>query len=156
AIGRFYERLIFRPGEEQFVFAVGVVIEQFHPTDLAARREPVGGSLCTDQISPKLGAQMRSIKATENAVPVRIGALSAEEQVCRVGDFLRTARFGAPVRNSNQASAGAQHLLVKQVGLGILAEKSAPRTAAQKGSDFGPLRKFLLHQMKALAHGCRQ
>src|SRR5215471_3455661 len=99
---------------------------------------------------------MRSIKSTKDPVPVGIVALSAKEQISGVGDFLRTARFGAAVRNSRQASAGAQHLFVKQVGLRIFAEKSTPRTTTQKSSDFGPLRKFLLHQMKALAYGCRQ
>src|SRR6266446_8973982 len=81
AIRRFHQSLIFRGGEEQFACAVAIIVERFHARGEAAGRLLIGDELGADEVAPELRAQVRSVETAENAVPVSVIALRAEEQV---------------------------------------------------------------------------
>ena len=106
----------------------------------------------TDKIAPEFGTKMRRVKAAEDSVPISVVALRTEEKITRLRNFLRTASFGAALRDGGQARAGAQHFFVKQIGFGIFAEEAAPTAAAQKCGDFRTLGEFVVDEMKALAN----
>src|SRR5260370_29094669 len=83
AIGGFQQGLIFRRSEEELVDAVAIVVKRFH-----ARRESAGSLLVREdlganQIAPQLGAQVGSVEAAEDAVPIGVVALRARKTVGR-------------------------------------------------------------------------
>src|SRR6266481_5110382 len=66
AIRRFYQRLIFSGSEEQFLVAIAIVVERFHAWSEASGSLLVGDELGTNETTPKLGTQVRSIQAAED------------------------------------------------------------------------------------------
>src|SRR5271157_2596887 len=81
AVGRLQKRLVFLRGEEEFRRAIGIVIEQLHARGKPAGRELVGQGFGADELAPKLGTEMRGVQSAENAVPVSVIALPAQQRV---------------------------------------------------------------------------
>src|ERR1700747_2042207 len=81
AVAGLQERLEFRGGKKQFVRAVGVVVEHLDARRVGAGSEAVGDGLRTDEIARGIGAEMRRVDSPEDAVPVGIVALRAQEEV---------------------------------------------------------------------------
>ena len=77
-VARLQERLAFRRGEEQFVRAVRIVVQQFDARDERAGSLAVGNQFRADEIAPGVGAQMRCINSAKDAVPIGVIALSAQ------------------------------------------------------------------------------
>src|SRR6266436_6775117 len=84
----FQERLSFRRREEQLVGAVGIVVQKLDTREERAGSLPVGDSLSANEIAPGIGAEMGSIDAAKNAVPIGVVALRAQEQVSRLRQFI--------------------------------------------------------------------
>src|SRR5713226_2246043 len=80
-VRRLHQSLIFGGREEQFACAVTIIIESFHERPEASRRLLIGDELTADETAPELRAQVRGVETAENAVPVGVIALRAEEKV---------------------------------------------------------------------------
>src|SRR5258705_8265048 len=98
AIGRFCQRLIFGGSEEQFLVAIAIVVECFHAWSETSGSLLVGDELGTDETAPKLGAQVRSVQAAEDSVPVSIVALRAKEKVASFLQLFAGFRNATPRR----------------------------------------------------------
>src|SRR5215470_17198800 len=72
AVRRLHERLIFWAGKKQLVLTIRVIIQHLNSANLAARGQSISGSFGANQISPKFGSQVGSIKAAKDAMPVGI------------------------------------------------------------------------------------
>src|ERR1700741_4104419 len=131
AVGGFQKRLIFRPGEQQLVFAIAVIVEHFDASDLSSGNKFIRSGLGANQVSPKLSAEMRSVQSAKNTMPIGIVALRAEKLIASRGNFLRRFGFRTALWPRRQPRSGAQHFLVQKVRLRIFTKKSAPRTAPQ-------------------------
>src|SRR5215472_9513982 len=154
AIAGLQERLEFRGSKKQFVRAVGVVVEHFDARRMRAGSEAVGDGFRTDEIACGIGAEMRSVDSPEDAVPVGIVALRAQEEVAcfrKLGGLFFSLLTGGRGSRSD-ARGNAQHLFVQKVGLGKFAKKAPPRAAAQEGQHFRARSEFLKHGVIALAH----
>src|SRR5258706_7284773 len=97
---------------------------------------------------------MRRVKSAENAVPVRVIALRAEQMRLCFGPGLGS--FRAFSADGLQLRGNSQHFFMQQIRFRILAEESAPETAAQKPLHVRTVCKLLLQGMKLLPHWCRQ
>ena len=121
---------------------------------MGAGSEAVGDGFRTDEIARGIGAEMRRVDSPEDAVPVGIVALRAQEEVACFrklgGLFFALVTGGCGSRSD--ACGNAQHLFMEKVGLGIFAKKTTPRTAAQEGQHFRARSEFLKHGVIALAH----
>src|SRR5713226_7181633 len=137
AIGRLQDRLILGRRVHQLIGAVGIKVQQFDTRDETAGSLAVGDGFGADEAAPDFRAEMGSVDAAENAVPVSVVALSAEEMVTRGCQFGGAAGVSATRRNGGEAGGSTQHFFVKKIGLGIFAEETAPRAAAKEGQRLG-------------------
>src|SRR5580704_9317010 len=92
---------------------------------------------------------MRRVEPAENAVPVSVVSLPAQKLVPCFLDLSGVLRAGPSRRYRRDTSGNSQHLLVKQVGLWIFTEESAPSAAAQKREQIGPRSKLLVQLVVA-------
>ena len=151
AVRWFEQSLVFGGGEKVLVSAVGVVVEQFDARHESGTGLAVSDGLGANKTAPEFGAEMRSVESAEDAVPVSVIALRAEEQVSGLCEFIGRLRACAPRGNGSDASGDAEHFFVEQVGLGVFAEETAPGAAAQEGNDFGATRELFLYGVVTLA-----
>src|SRR5438874_7974067 len=139
AVAGLQKRLKSRRREEQLVRAIGVVVEHFHTWSGRAGSEAVSNRLGANKIASGIGAEMRRVDAAENAVPVGVVALGAQEQIARLRQ-VRSLLFALVTngggRSGSNSRGDVQHFFVQQVGLGIFAKKAAPRAAAQECEHF--------------------
>src|SRR5271170_3632124 len=87
---------------------------------------------------------MRGIQAAKHAVPIRIIPLPAQESITRFLHVRSVLGTGSARGNGGYASGNAQHFLVKQIGLRIFPEESAPARTAKKSKQIRPGGKFLM------------
>src|SRR5438445_729274 len=80
-VGRLYQGLIFGGREEQLFCAVAIVVEGLDARSEAAGSLLVSDELRTNKTAPKLGAEMWSVEATENSMPVGVIALCAKKKI---------------------------------------------------------------------------
>src|ERR1700693_3363009 len=88
AIARFQQGLILRSGEEQFAGAIGIVVEQLDAGHQCAGSVEVGEGFGTNEIAPRIGAEMWGIDPTEYAVPKGVVALCPQQQIARFEQVL--------------------------------------------------------------------
>ena len=139
AVAGLQQCLEFRRGEKQLVRAVGVVVEHFDARSKRAGSEVVGDGFSANEIAPGVSAKVRRVNAAEDAVPVSVIALRAQEEIARLRQLLGLflALIAGRSRSGSNARRNAQHFFVQQVGFRILSKKAAPGTAAEKGQHFG-------------------
>ena len=80
--------LVFGRGEEQFAGAIRIVIEQLDTSHECAGRVKVGKGFGANEITPRIGAEMRSIDPAEYAVPKSVVALCPQQQITRFQQVL--------------------------------------------------------------------
>src|SRR5713226_2268131 len=88
AVTGLQERLSFGRGKEQFVGAVGVVVDELDARGEGAWRLAVGDGFGANEIAPRIGAEMRGIDTAKNAVPIGVVTLGAQEQVTGLQQFI--------------------------------------------------------------------
>src|SRR5580692_5366843 len=88
AVSGLEQRLVFGGGKEVLVGTVGVVVEQLDAGHERCGGLAVGNGFGANQIAPEVGAEMRGVEAAEDAVPVGVVALSAQEQVAGLDQFI--------------------------------------------------------------------
>ena len=111
-------------------------------------REGVGNCFGLHEGAPDGAAQVRRIKAAENAVPVSVIALAAEQKPeGLIASLLERPGAVLVVSERGKLFRDAQHFFVHQVRFGIFGEKAAPKSTAQKGRDVGASGEFIEQAM---------
>ena len=116
-------------------------------------REGVGNCFGLHEGAPDGAAQVRRIKAAENAVPVSVIALATKQKAGGLIASLleRPGAVLSVVSERGELFRDAQHFFVHQVRFGIFGEKAAPKSTAQKGRDVGASGEFRAGDGKWLA-----
>lgn len=110
------KRLPVRGAEEEFIGAVSVVIEKFDAWSGRFRVLLISDGFGADEVAPRIGAEMGSVDAAENTVPIDVIALSAEEEVARFEQRRREARgLRAQRGDGGDAGGNMEHFLVKEI-----------------------------------------
>ena len=150
AVSGLQERLVFGGGEKEFVGAVGVVVQLLDTRNERAGSMQIGDGFGANQVAPRIGAEMRGVDAAENAMPIGIVALGAQEQIASLQKGFGGFRAGLTRGSGGDARGNAEHFLVEQIGFGVLAKEAAPGAAAKEGEHLRTGAEFLEHGMIAL------
>src|SRR5256884_9366434 len=109
----------------------------FPYTTLFRSSEAVGDGFRTDEIARGIGAEMRRVDSPEDAVPVGIVALRAQEEVACFrklgGLFFALVTGGCGGRSG--ACGNAQQLFLGKGGVGKFSKKNTPKNAPPGGQD---------------------
>src|SRR2546429_9258650 len=107
----------------------------FPYTTLFRSSEAVGDGFRTDEIARGIGAEMRRVDSPEDAVPVGIVALRAQEEVAcfrKLGGLFFALVTGGG-GGGRDGGGKAQHLFFGEVGVGEISKEKTPRNDAHEG-----------------------
>ena len=117
----------------------------------------VGDGFGANQIAPQIGAEMRSIEAAENAVPVGVVALRAEEQVARLRKLVGRLRILVAAREPLRCGAETRSIFLwSKFDSEYLRKKPRQEPPRRKESTSGRAAELLLDSVVALADARRQ
>ncbi len=137
--------------------AIGVEIKPLDANGIVFLfRRRIEQGLRAQQCAPKLRAQVRRVNPPEDAVPVGVIALRAQDVRMRLFETLFGCSSHAFGTHRIEPARDAQRFLVQQVHFEILHHERAPDAAAQEPAHIGTRGEFVFKRVKLLARRGRQ